>query len=99
MIIFIPENIKDKIVYNLSEQINNITIIWNRIITKCNSMFLYLSNITYIDLSNFNTSQVTSMPSMFYGCSSLILLNLNNLNTSQFTSMSCIFAGCKSLTS
>ena len=60
----VPQEKKGKFVYNLSEQINNITIIWNSQITNCQSMFYNLSNITYIDLSDFDTSKVNDMGSM-----------------------------------
>ena len=90
---------KDKFVYNLKDQINTITIIWNNQITNCCSMFRGLSNILKIDLSNFNTSLVTDMSSMFEGCSSLTSLNLLNFNTSLVTDMSWMFYGCSSLTS
>ena len=34
-------------------------------------MFYKCSSLTNIDLSNFNTQNVTNMEDMFYGCSSL----------------------------
>ena len=77
----ISQEYKDKYVYNLTEQINNIIIIWNNRIIECCGMFYGLKNITKIDLSYFNTSLVRDMSGMFYGCNSLISLNLNNFNT------------------
>ena len=50
-------------------------------------------------LSNFNTSQVTSMHSMFSSCSSLTSLDLSNFNISKVTDMSYMFQDCSSLTS
>ena len=44
-------------------------------------MFRECSSLTNIDLTNFNTNNVTDMNDMFYGCSSLKELNLNNFNT------------------
>ena len=86
-------------VYNLTEEINNITILWNRTITDCTLMFLDLSNLTYIDLSYFDTSLVTTMDFMFCRCSSLISVNVNNLNTSLVSNMECMFQYCTSLIS
>ena len=63
----ISQKNKDKYVYNLTEQINNITIIFNNQIKDCCGMFYGLKNITKIDLSYFNTSLVTDMRSMFSG--------------------------------
>ena len=50
-----------------------------------------------IDLSNFNTNNVTDMSLMFYKCSSLKELNLNNFNTNNVTNMRWMFSGCSSL--
>ena len=80
-------NFKFKSVNNLITQINNFTIEWNQQINDCSYMFYNLSNITYIDLSYFDTSQVNNIDDMFHGCSNLISLNLFNFNTSSVTSM------------
>ena len=61
-------NSSKKIVTNLTEQINNITVIFNQQITDCSFMFNFLFNITYIDLSFFDTSLVTNMLGMFGKC-------------------------------
>ena len=44
-------------------------------------MFFQCSDITEIDLSNFNTSKVNNMIGMFNGCSSLTSLNLSYFDT------------------
>ena len=59
----------------------------------------FYSVIEKLDLSNFNTSNVTSMESMFAGCSSLTSLDLSSFNTSKVTNMVAMFGGCSSLTS
>ena len=46
------QNITGKKVYNLDDQLNNITLIWKYPLTDCGAMFYNLSNITAIDLSN-----------------------------------------------
>ena len=43
------------------------------------SMFYLCSSLKELNLSNFNTNNVTDMNGMFSGCSSLNELNLNNL--------------------
>lgn len=60
-------------------------------------LFAYLTNATSLDLTNFNTSNVTNMYYMFAGCSSLTTLDLSNFNTSNVTNMSNMFV-CPSLT-
>ncbi|MGN0798329.1 MAG: BspA family leucine-rich repeat surface protein [Christensenellales bacterium] len=58
-----------------------------------------LSNLTNLDLSNFDTSKVTDMSGMFNGCSSLTSLDVSNFDTSKVTTMARMFYGCSSLTS
>ncbi|MCM1128198.1 MAG: BspA family leucine-rich repeat surface protein [Lachnospiraceae bacterium] len=59
--------------------------------------FKNCSNLTDVDLSNFDTSQVTDMSGMFCGCEALYDLNVSNFDTHQVTDMSSMFAGCESL--
>ena len=57
-----------------------------------------IKNILELDLSNFNTSQVTDMYSMFNGMRNLTTLNLSNFNTSKVTDMSFMFYNMPNLT-
>ena len=61
-------------------------------------LFAYLPNVKTINLSNLDTSKVTTMISMFYGCSSLTTLDISGFNTSNVTSMSYMFWNCSGLT-
>ena len=54
---------------------------------------------TTMDLSNLDTSNVTSMWNMFSDCSSLTSLDLSSFNTSNVTNMKQVFQRCSSLTS
>ena len=85
--------------FNNSEYTNNITLIWNNPLNSTANMFSICENIIEIDLSNFDTSSVTTMKSMFYKCSSLTFLNLTNFDTSNVTSMMYMFYSCSSLIS
>ena len=60
-------------------------------------MFYGCSSLINIDLSNFNTNNVTNMNRMFFGCSSLKNIDLSNFNTNNVTHMFGMFAGCSSL--
>jgi len=62
-------------------------------------MFYECSNMTNVDLSSFDTSNITYMNSMFFDCNSLSALNLNNFNTATVTNMDNMFYGCSSLSS
>ena len=57
-------------------------------------MFYKCSSLKKLNLSNFNTNNVTNMVGMFYGCSSLKVLNLSNFNTNNVTNMWDMFYGC-----
>ena len=52
-----------------------------------------------IDLTNFDTSQVTSMVDLFYQCSNLETIDLTNVYTSNVTDMTRIFGICSGLKS
>ena len=59
-----------------------------------------IGNLIYqIDLSELDTSSITSMNDMFSSCSYLTSLNLSNFNTQNVTNMNSMFNYCKSLTS
>jgi len=57
-------------------------------------MFAYCHSLTNINLTNFNTKNVTDMSCMFAGCSSLTNIDLSNFNTQNVKNMSMMFAGC-----
>ena len=61
-------------------------------------MFYNCKSLTNLDLSNFNTQNVTDMSGMFYYCESLKNLNLSNFNTQNAAYMNDIFDNCESLT-
>ena len=60
-------------------------------------MFSDCELLTNIDLSNFNTYNVTKMGFMFCGCTSLTNINLSNFNANNISDMFGIFFGCSSL--
>ena len=85
--------------YDLTDQNNTVTLVWyGDKISSTYSMFKNCGDITRIDLSNFDTSQVVNMKDMFNGTTSLTSLDLSNFDTSIVTDMSGMFAGASSLT-
>ena len=62
-------------------------------------MFYDYRNLNSIDLSSFNTNNVTNMSFMFSGCSSLNSIDLSEFNTNNVTNMSLMFSFCSSLKS
>ena len=94
----IKQNIKTyKYYFNQTD--NVVELIWDDNINNCENMFWKCANITEINVTNFNTSQVTNMGRFFGFCSSLTTLDLSNFNTFQANDMNCMFCGCSSLTS
>lgn len=60
-------------------------------------MFALCSNLETLDLSHFNTENVTTMAQMFYGCTKLHNLNIDNFNTENVSYMNGMFDGCSGL--
>ena len=50
---------------------NDVSLTFNEIIISCEYMFYRLENITEIDFSNFDFSQVTDISNMLSGCKKL----------------------------
>ena len=67
--------------------------------TIMKNMFSNCTKLTELDLSSFDTSNVTDMSNMFASCSSLTTLNISSFTTSKVTTMSNMFSGCSALTS
>ena len=79
-------------------------------ITKISTLPGYLSNVTNmskmfsackfpsLDLSSFDTRNITNMQQMFDYCYALTSLDLTNFNTSNVTDMSNMFSSCYGLT-
>ena len=68
-------------------------------LTNTNYMFMDCSSLYSINLSSFNTNNVTSMMNMFDSCRSLNSVNLSSCNTSRVTIMLGMFIACSSLNS
>ena len=64
-----------------------------------NYMFSGCSKLTSLDVTKFNTANVTDMSNMFSGCSSLTSLDVTNFNTAKVTNMRFMFSSCSKLTS
>ena len=60
-------------------------------------MFEGCSNLTSLNVSNFDTSKVTHMDYMFFNCSNLTRLDVSNFDTSKVTKMSAMFMNCTNI--
>jgi len=63
----------------------------------CSHMFENCSHIEKIDLSSFNSRNVTDMSYMFCSCDSLRSINLTEFQTNNVTNMTKMFYGCNKL--
>ena len=61
--------------------------------------FAHCSNLTSINFSNLNVSNVTNISYMFSDCSSLSSINLSSWNVVNVTNMCRVFQSCSSLSS
>ena len=62
-------------------------------------MFSGCSKLTSLDVSKFNTVNVTNMKRMFYNCSKLTSLDVTKFNTANVTDMKYMFYSCSALLS
>ena len=62
-------------------------------------MFSNCQTLTSLDVTKFNTANVTNMSTMFSNCSKLTSLDVTKFNTANVTNMSRMFSGCTNLTS
>ena len=66
--------------------------------SNADSLFAGMSALTEIDVSNIDTSNVTSMQGIFMNCASLSSLDLSGFVTRKVTNFKEAFMGCSSLT-
>ena len=85
--------------YNFNQINNIIELKFYPSGTSIEYLFYQCSNITKIDLSNFDTSSVIKMAHLFHGCLSLTSINFTNFKTNLVERMESMFYGCQSLTS
>jgi len=79
------------------EGLYEIKIKFNIKIKDCSFMFFNCSNLTNIDLSSFDTKNVTNMSSMFCDCFNLKNIDLSSFDTKNVTNMSHMFSCCFNL--
>ena len=68
-------------------------------VTNMSQMFRNCSNLTSLDVSNWDTSKVTSMYYTFQECNKLTQLDLSNFNTNKVISLMGTFYNCSNLIS
>ena len=85
--------------YFIPEEEGNYEIIlkFKTFLKNCAFMFFNCNNINKIDLSVFNTKNITNMESMFSQCSNLIDIDFSFFNTENVLNMKNMFLLCSNL--
>ena len=85
--------------YDFVKDSNTVKLVWNNKIKTSTCMFYNCIDITEIDLSHFDTSEITNMYNMFRKCSSLQSIDFTNAITSKVEDMHRLFNECPNLIS
>lgn len=90
-------------IYTYSEDTDDTLYWWSdadivKLPEDCSFLFTSLYDVEYLDLSNFDTSNVKHMNNMFNSCVFLKDVNLSSFNTSNVVDMDYMFYNCYSLT-
>ena len=75
-------------------EITEVTTTVNNTCTDLSNMFYWCTNLTTVNTTEWDTSNVTTMKNMFYRCINLTSLDLGNFDTSNVTNMHGMFEAC-----
>ena len=84
---------------NLDKDLNNVTLKFNTLVPSYHFMFNHVFSIIEVDLSYFDTSELTSMKCMFQSCTSLEKVIFGNINTLKVENMNGLLTECTNLKS
>jgi len=94
-----PEGVPGRPWEPLRKHIVSVKIVGDVKAQTCDRMFQGCGNLTSVDLSGLDTTDVTEMAEMFEGCQSLTSLDLSSLDTTNARWMDGMFNQCSSLAS
>ena len=96
----LTQNYTDCHFIDIKESDTVIKLEWDNIVNNSlRGIFYKCTDITEVDMTNFDTSLITDMSEMFSMCYSLNSLNVENLNTARVKTFRYMFFECTSLTS
>ena len=96
----VTKELEDCHYIDITEPNIEIKLEWNNItINSTRGMFYNCTEITEINMTQFDTSLVTDMSEMFSMCSSLYSVDVSNLDTTKVETFENMFYNCISLTS
>ena len=79
------------------QTINKVKLVWNSKLVSTSEMLKDLYSLIEVDLSRFDSSDVTNMDFMFQRSNKITSINFENFNTTKVESMECTFYFCESL--
>ena len=85
--------------YNFESSTNAITLIWNNKINSSACLFRGCKDISEVDLSGFDSSELEYMQGMFWNCENLNSINFKNFDSSKVIDMHYTFRNCQNLSS
>jgi len=77
---------------------NIIKYTFKNLLTRTDLLFEDCNSLSYIDLSHFNSKNVTNVYGMFLNCTSLTNINFTNFNTQNVKIFRSMFDSCTALT-
>ena len=81
------------------EGIHEIKLVIKFLMKECFFLFYGIYNLQSIDLSLFDTQNITNMCGMFFNCNNLKIIDLSSFNTKNVINLRNMFYNCKSLKS
>ena len=79
------------------QSINKVKLVWDSKLNSTSEMLKDLTSLIEVDLSGFDSSDVTNMDYMFMRSNKITSINFGNFNTAKVVSMLCTFYSCESL--
>ena len=83
----------------MEQEDNEVKLVWYNKINYLGCGFYRCSNITFVDLSHIDSSNIVSTVALFNGCASLIYVSFTNFDTSNCQDIHFMFKNCTSLIS
>ena len=77
---------------------NIIKYTFKNLLTRTDLLFEDCNSLSYIDLSHFNSKNITNVYGMFLNCTSLTNINFTNFNTQNVKIFRAMFGSCTALT-
>ena len=75
----------------------HVKFIFKQLLNDLSFLFFGCKNLESIDLTSYDTSNITNMFNMFTDCENLKTVDLSSLKTNNYINMGCLFSNCTAL--